>query len=780
LPEPSPDSELVVTGRRFKVTVREGDGTVEGDIARPSDGEFGPLAHVITYRPPQALPEGNRMKHVKVFAEDITEGSEDPLPYKGELVFTVFKDPALTFSKLTVNGEPVFKEPEPVPVDLVEGEGGAKVLPGIIKGQVKDLAGLPIRGVKVSMITSDETYETVTDGQENLKAGGFRLELDPQRPEWTLSNPVLMSFVDVVAKLHDKVRALQQFGYNIPRFNEQNGFEGFEYLWDLRRETDKEKLQRILDAVKRLDAAVQVIPEAHPAMKTYTKELVSAVAELALFALEKLKVFEKIAESMKIGKGIGKSSYLRNFLETRLASKLPPNILRETLDEIEAATVRHGGLTDKAIVEIANRVGALTGDNNLVKEVGDELFRYRDELAQSLSLILNSLKGDVISWVKGALNMLGVKTEFGYVIDKIVDVTLSKVLEAMLSGQDIITTVFNSFDWLAEQVAEGLLSAPPEITLIHPQLKIPTLGHRFRTQRTIDRGIAQLGRYDSPGDTTALVKEINAHKQAIKDINTIFTTATGLSITAAVNWLTELVKTNREVLTGQRDFWKGAVEFVAQIGDALIPISPKAVITVLLAPPAMLATESLQDAAWKDALGEPHLPIAGVEAFLRFVTGGGRFTPVPSRSRQLDEYANVVNQVKTALQNGDYGQVLQLAGPLAQASIAVTEAIRAKEAVILTAVPIADDRDQTFPARARQASDAADLAFNQREQFLLWVNSFLAAEAEESRDNAIAAADRALQRTQEAMGLLDGALQHLQTLGVTVPPLLYEIGRAHV
>ncbi len=471
LPEPAPESEGLVTERRFKVTVRAGDGTTDGDIARPDNGAFGPFAHTITYRPPQALPEGNRMKHVQVFAEDITEGTDEPLPYKGELVFVVFKDAGLTFSKLTAKGEPVVKEPEPVPIDLVEGEGGVKVLPGIIEGRVQvfeePLAGRPINGVQVVIATPEGEMEATTNGSVGPEAGKFRLELDPQRPEWTLTNPVLMPFVDVVAGLHMKVNALQRdLGYRIPAYRDQDGFENFKYRWDLRYETDKEKLQRILDAVKRLDAAVQVIPEAHPQMKVYMKESVYAVIDLVLFALfDVLKVSDIIVDNLKIGKGIGKSSYLRQFIGSKLAPYYSDtNALQHTLDQIEAHAARFGGLTDEAIEAVKGDVQLLTGNAQLADDVGRELRLHRANIKAAVETLAYSLKGDIVEWTKSALSRLGarwgVEIDMSFWVDQVVDAVLGQIVKALLSGQDLVTTIFDATDWIADQIAERMLAAP--------------------------------------------------------------------------------------------------------------------------------------------------------------------------------------------------------------------------------------------------------------------------------------------------------------------------------
>jgi hypothetical protein len=109
---------------------------------------------------------------------------------------------------------------------------------------------------------------------------------------------------------------------------------------------------------------------------------------------------------------------------------------------------------------------------------------------------------------------------------------------------------------------------------------------------------------------------------------------------------------------------------------------------------------------------------------------------------------------------------------LSEATIAVSDAIEAKFAIVLNALVPASERDNTFPARARQATDAAERSTFYRRELLLRVGSYLAGESDDAGTKALEAADRALTETQNAMGLLDGAIQHAQSLGVTLPHLL--------
>jgi hypothetical protein len=107
---PQVRGDYLVTGRKFEVTVT--DGNLTSKIATPL--ESNPVVHAVPYKPPQALDVG--FIEVTVEVKDITEGADNPL-YSAKAEFRVFRDAFLTFHK---EG---FKDPEPRKVDLVEQNG---------------------------------------------------------------------------------------------------------------------------------------------------------------------------------------------------------------------------------------------------------------------------------------------------------------------------------------------------------------------------------------------------------------------------------------------------------------------------------------------------------------------------------------------------------------------------------------------------------------------------------------------------------------------------------
>jgi len=346
---------FMVANRRFKVSIVSGVGSLDGDIARPEQSD--PYAHTVTYRPPQSLPEG-----VSGIALLEIEDSEISL-YKTTLQLPVFKDAFLTVRKLG------FKEDTPpVPIDLVE-VNGVKVVPGTVSGVVQENPqGRPINGVTVTAYVADQVKSTETDGNIGPDAGRFTLrELAENNATLQLQRPIVLLFSDFVEEFARSFDGLRQLGYNTPRFQEQVGFLDhvnqpiFPYRWDLRYETDEQKLQRILDAIKRADAALRLTAEIDPLVKQYYKEWVGALVELVLFFVSEAKVFDKIAGSLSVGKGVGKGVRLSRDASRALRDKLQkiakeegaPPFSENDLDVIETlvndALRDHKGLTDEAI-----------------------------------------------------------------------------------------------------------------------------------------------------------------------------------------------------------------------------------------------------------------------------------------------------------------------------------------------------------------------------------------------------------------------------------------------
>ncbi len=792
--QPQVRGDFLVTGRRFRITVTQGNLTNE--IARPL--ESNPIAHAVTYNPPQALNVG--FVEVKVTAEDITEDRDKPL-YRAEATFRVFRDAFLTFHK---EG---FEDPEPRKVDLVE-QNGLRVLPGIIEGFLVALKpGRPIVGADVTLtypelertIKTQGQYQRPQEAEIQRDAGKFRFEVDANRPEWTLTDPVRMSFIPEIDRLANTVsQQIGSLGYRLPDFSERFGFgTEFPYLWELRYQTDPEKVRKVIEAAQRLQAYAELVGTAHPHMKEYVKEAVSAVVDFVIDLLT-AKIADLIVGSVKVGKGvgIGKTSFWKGALSERLRQSLVdsgmnPEKARQITERIVNESLipnvsRYKGLTDDVRYEVRNFLAEL---RQAGEEITDDqitaatlaLSSYRKELYEALKdLIGSTLKADIKGMLQSALSALGfnLKTN-NELLDKIIDQVLGKIAEALQSGANIVSWTSN----LPDLVAEGLISFPlvPEVhtdgLLAFPLLS--GIGYRSRTQRSLETLLFRFGRYEFEGDTPTLVGKIQAAKQNVEGVRRVFET-----VTSPVSNITRAIANHfdrQQVLTGQEHFFNKAAQFVADIAEGILPV--KTLLTVVLAPVAVSATEQLQILAFRDALGAPYPPLPGgitpdqmlgssIAYILNFVSDFGRLAPVPSRSRQLSEYADIVNQVRTALQQNNYERVLQLAGALAVASAAISDAMRAKDVLVLTAVPIAHERDSNFPASARQASQAADRADVARRHFLLQLGSYLAAEDEESRDRALSAANEALQRTNEAMGLLDAAIQRLQSLGVPIPPLL--------
>jgi len=782
---PQVRGDYLVTGRRFKVTVGRDEKEKDEKIATPL--ESNPVVHAVPYKPPQALDVG--FIEVTVTAEDITEGESEPL-YRAEAKFRVFRDAFLTFHK---EG---FKDPEPRKVDLVE-QNGLRVLPGIIEGFLVALKpGRPIVGADVTLtypdleqtVKTQGQYQRPQDAEVQPDAGKFRFEVDTNRPTWSLTDPVRMSFVPDIDRLANSVnQQIGSLGYRLPDFNERFGFgTEFPYLWELRYQTDPEKVRKVIEAAQRLQAYAELVGTAHPNMKEYVKEAVKAIVNFVIDLITG-KIADIITSSIKAGKGIGFTNSLKETIYQRFSrADLPPGTLdlipAIINDAIATSIRRHKGLTDEALGDVVIYLKARTSlTDQEIEKVMEVLMDYRKDLHEAVSSMVSSgLKADLKGAIQSALSALGFNLKTNNdLLDKIIDKVLEKVAEALQAGANITSWTSN----LPDLVAEGLISFPlvPEVhtdnLLAFPL--VSGIGYRSRTQRSLETLLSRFGKYEFQGDTPTLVGKIQTAQQNVAGVRQVFDT-----VTSPISNITRAIANHfdrQQVLTGQEHFFNKAAQFVASIVDEILPI--KTLLTVVLAPVAVSATEQLQILAFRDALGAPYPPFPGgitpdqilgssLAYILNFVSGGGRLAPLPSRSRQLSEYADMVNQIKAALQQNNYERVLQLAPALASASAAVADAMRAKDVLVLTAVPVAHERDGNFPASARQASQAADQSDVARRRFLLQLGSYLAAEDEEARDRALSAADEALQKTSEAMGLLDAAIQRLQSLGVSIPPLL--------
>jgi len=777
---------FLVSNRRFKVSISNGLGSLEGDIARPEQNN--PYAHIITYRPPQSLPG-----EVSGVARLTIEDSEIPL-YKTELTLMVFKDAFLTVRKLGFR-----EDTQPIPIDLVEVKG-VKVVPGIVSGVVQEnpnpFAGRPINGATVTAYVADQVKSTETDGSTGPNAGRFTLrELAENNKELQLQRPIVLPFLDFVEEFAHSFDGLRQLGYITPRFREQDGFLDpvndqpiFRYRWDLRYETDEQKLQRILDAIKRADAALRLTAEVDPMVKQYYKELIGAIVDLVLFFAGE-KIVGKIAELLSVGKGIGKgvklskdaSKALRDKLQKIAKEKDAPPFSESDLNVIETlvndALRKHRGLDDKAIEEVKQNLNP--GLRDVVEQA---LTSYRDELTDAIEMMVAGLKADILGFIKSALKKLrivvetdgdepqkGIQKAINFLIEQTVDSTLNAVLDLILKSSDLSPEALLGLpDKIADQIAEQLT----------------THLHRTHFQKHVDIGFRRLGRYEHLGDTNEAVRQIEAIKVEIENWRKIYETARA-PISSATSAFTQFINTP--------GFLEDIANLTGSIIDGILPVS--SVATFIGAPIAIFRISQSVDKAWVKAVGwepenfppeliSPFFPFPPVAPFFPFppnhpvlayaegTTITRQFAPIRSRSRQLDEYTSVVNQVKSAIQSGDFDQVMRLARNLSEATIAVSDAIEAKFAIVLNALVPASERDNTFPARARQATDAAERSTFYRRELLLRVGSYLAGESDDAGTKALEAADRALTETQNAMGLLDGAIRHAQSLDITLPHLL--------
>ena len=497
--------DFVVADRRFKVSVVSGGGSLEGDIARPE--QLDKTAHTIVYHPPQSLME--EVREVKLAIED----SEIPL-YKAELTLKVFKNAFITVRKLGFR-----EDVEPVPIDLVK-VNGIKVVPGTVEGKVQENpqpdSGRPINGVTVTAHVADQKKETQTDGNVGPDAGRFTLrQLTENDATLRLQKPIVLPFLDFVEKFAHAFDGLRQLGYNAPHFREQEGFVDannqpiFRYRWDLRYETDPAKLQRILNSIRRADAALKYTAEVEPMIKQYAKESLLGFVDLLLFAASELKLFDKLANMMSVGKGIGKGVKLSNAAKKHLRKKLQEaaqnNFTESDLKLIETlvddALRNHGGLTDEAIESVKRNLRP-----GLSKLVGDTLKNYRDDISKNIELTIATLKSDIVGFIKGVLKKAGIKdttptgdpTKIGWWLDKAVDSTLNAVL-SFFADKGFIPTpeaIFGFGDEIAEKVTNFLLNLA---------------NFKGNIQKTVDKGFKDLGSYNvssAPEQTDKVVKEI--------------------------------------------------------------------------------------------------------------------------------------------------------------------------------------------------------------------------------------------------------------------------------
>ncbi len=784
---PKSPNSVIAKNRRFKVTVS--DGTTEGNIAKP-EGDLS--VHTITYYPPKAINEPVREVTVRVEDAEISI-------YKSEFKLRVFRDAFLTFNKLG------FQEIDPIPIDLVE-LNGVKVVPGIIRGQVQENplppAGRPINGVKVQAIAGETEKTDYTKGTPGPEAGRFDLrDVADNQAELNLQKPVVMPFLDYVEEFAHTFDPLRELGYRTPRFREQDGFLDendqplFRYRWDLRFETDEQKLQRILDAIKRADAALKFTAEVDPMMKQYLQESISAIVDLVLFCFSEFKLFGKLAEMVSVGKGIGKgvklSTHARQGLRARLKKEIPEltedelNLVERLVDE---AISSHRGLTDSAIEQVQKATGSVL--------IARTLKGYRDDLAESTELLVAGLKADIVGFLKSMLNKFKIietpdlpplainRPEWW--IDKAIDSVANALVSQIMEMGDIsVESLFG----LGNKITEATANA-----LMYPA--------RSFHQTVVDVGFKKLGRYEISGSTEQAIKRIETMKKGLDLWRGVYESARApfSSAIGAIKSGLQKLHESTAVMTGPSynpavGVLEDAANLTGSILDGILPIG--SAFTVMLGGTANTMLGVSVPLAWISAVGwspsdlppelnSPFFPLPRdiyapffpfpIEnsPLLAYVNAGGstRFTPVRSRSRQLNEYEAVVNQIKSALQNNNYEQVLQLSRNLSEATTAVSDAIEAKLAIVTKAIFDAYNRDQTFPARARQATDIAEASNFYRREFSLRVGSYLIGESDEAVNKAIQSADVALQKTQEAMGLLDGAIEHLRSLGVTLPHLL--------
>ncbi|MCS7265374.1 MAG: gliding motility-associated C-terminal domain-containing protein [Armatimonadetes bacterium] len=761
-------ADYLLTGRQFRVTVSQGGLT--NNIAKPS--ESNPTAHIVNYQPPQSLEVG--FIEVTVVAEDITEGTDEPL-YRGETKFRVFRDAFLTFHK---EG---FEDPEPRKVDLVE-QDSLRVLPGIIEGfLVAEQPGRPIIGANVSLVYPEIQQNTITQGRyqppQNAEvqqdAGKFRFEIDANRPTWSLTDPVRVQFIPEVRELGRKISTrIALLGYRVPDFNERLGFGNvFPFRWELRYQTDQERVRKTIEAVQRLDAFSDLVETAHPLLKEYAKETVGAVVDLTL-SLVGGKIFQLLSKRFKLGEGIGVSNFQREFMWRKLRDEIrvPPSALPYVYGSvISDAIIRNKGITDKAIEEVyfslkASQVVNLTDEQ--IEEIVRMLQDYREAVYDAAKSMTESIvKGDLLGWVKSALNVLGFNTSvkiqtgsetidnwLNEIIDKVLDFVLGKITEALLSGSELS---FEPIFGLSDQIAE-ILIAP----------------YRTSTQNQINEQMQKFGQYQFQGNTPSLINSIRQQKEKILSERQLYEIGRS-PLSSIARAILESFKDHQEILTGKQNLFKGSAGVAAEFFESLLPI--KSAATVILAPLAFVTAWSRQVMAHHDALGipiaEPYDPdLDYANQYLRTV---GRLRPVPNRNRQLSEYTEVVNQVKEALQQQNMENLINLIRPLSQVSLSINEALRAKETVILTAVPIAYRVDRNYPSEARQVSESIDRSDASRRLLLLRLGSVIAAEDDNAVIEAYNTADEAIQKTSEAMGLVESAIQRLMSLGINIPAILY-------
>jgi flagellar hook assembly protein FlgD len=503
------------------------------------------------------------------------------------------------------------------------------------------------------------------------------------------------------------------------------------------------------------------------------------------------KYLPKIAGQLSVGKGVGKGVKLSKDASKALRDKLREFAQKEGvsisegyLDIVEGLInshlKEHGGLTDEAIEAIKKEVTP-----GLRDVVGEALTSYRDELKDAIEMMVAGLKADILGFIKSALKKLrivvetdgdepqkGIQKAINFLIEQTVDSTLNAVLDLILKSSDFSPEALLGLpDKIADQIAEQLT----------------TRLHRTHFQKHVDIGFRRLGRYEHLGDTNEAVKQIEAIKVEIENWRKIYEIARA-PISSATSAFAQFINTP--------GFLEDIANLTGSIIDGILPVS--SVATFIGAPIAIFRISQSVDKAWEKAVGwepenfppeliapffpfpfpggppplAPFFPFPPVLAYAEGTTITRQFAPIRSRSRQLDEYTAVVNQVKSAIQSGDFDQVMRLARNLSEATIAVSDAIEAKFAIVLNALVPASERDNTFPARARQATDAAERSTFYRRELLLRVGSYLAGESDDAGTKALEAADRALTETQNAMGLLDGAIQHAQSLGVTLPHLL--------
>ncbi|MGC8783251.1 MAG: CARDB domain-containing protein [Armatimonadota bacterium] len=765
---PQVETGTIVRGRRFRIEVSAG-----------STGEqLQELPLAIRYNPPQNFTE----PFIRV---EVTATDEEIPQLKGTRRFLVYKNAFLRYSKLGFEDVSA-----PLPVD------GSTVsqLPGSVRGGVIERQlnkpSAPIADVQVLAVVqnNDTDPRAYTD-----QTGNYDLAiLSPPEPAVEI-NDQAMQFEQ---RVWDLVRAMTPIPDKFRLgFEAETGFPNLpitRYLREWAQQTgqDRQKLQSLLSAAARLEAAVPALQEFYEARKQYGEELVKAVVDILLFFASELKIFETATDSFTALKGF------------KLNAKLAEGALDDTarLVGLDSYLLIHPEFRDDMLNILKN--GMSDANLNLVK--ARYLQQFPGEVASANAFVaalttqrtrIQAALEGLVSAVRGEITGLLRKLPITFGSWKTIEQGVFKT-DNELVGR-VIDSVFGSIDGLIQQAVQdnftvsltGVYDSAVS-AVVWPFVEIRWQGDEtlaLAQLAAVDRTIQQTG--SLPGDDALMrsrIQEVRATIQNDRQWRKAIAQPFGL----LTGWLNDTLRSSRDVLLGNIPWWAHVLNFIGSVADGLLPVGKVA--QAATTPIVWLRVDGAGKAIWEyDLMGQPEpgwlqywIGRNLLNEITSWLTGTGGRGIYGTRSRQAAQFEAAARRL-AALMTSDQVTPEQLQTAVNEfiaATAQVNERIRAREQVLNQNWLDGSAADPGFAAQAGAAVDIVDRGTARRMQLLAAVAGFIESSDSAQAANAVQTYNNAL---EEAIALtaasetqVDQAIQRMQTLGVQLPAVLYVTGLA--